>query len=314
MQAGSKLPAISTDVTLMIPGVDFARFSRLKSKKLRESRKLRLQNRRYSGDLRRDLSARNVDRARDFSHELTCGELPSVIYSGDEGEHGNFLSAAYRRILASEDWSRRLRKVYTASRSVPRQMDRRRSELDCAASSDALLMNIFCYPGVLTRRSVCSILGIDMGARAEFGFRPRTPLQDNHGDRTEIDLKLGSLLIEAKLTEGDFQSARPGLLQRYRDFDRVFESELLPSSNGLLRSYQLLRSVLAAEHLQMSFCVLCDQRRPDLIEDWYQIVRFVYSAELRCRLKIITWQELSVCLCRTQQRFLETKYGIAVAI
>ena len=272
-----------------------------------------MQNRRYSVDLRRDLSARNLDRARDFSHELTCSELPSVIYSGDEGEHGNFLSTAYQRILASEDWSRRLRKVYTASRSVPRQMDRRRSELDCAASSDALLMNIFCYPGVLTRRSVCSILGIDRGARAELGFRPRTPLRDSHGDRTEIDLKLGSLLIEAKLTERDFQSARPGLLQRYRDFDRVFEPELLPSSNGLLRSYQLLRGVLAAEHLQMSFCVLCDQRRPDLIEDWYQIVRSVYSAELRCRLKIITWQELSFCLCRTQQKFLETKYGIAVA-
>lgn len=269
-----------------------------------------MQNRRYSVDLRRDVSARNAVRAQAYSHELTCSESPSVIYSGDDGEHGNFLPAAYRRILASEDWSRRLRKVYTASRSVPRRMDRQRSELDCASSSDALLMNVFCYPGVLTRRPVCSVLGIDRGVRAEFGCRPHTPLGNNHGDRTEIDLKLGNLLMEAKLTEGDFQSARPELMQRYRDFDRVFEADLLPSFNGALRSYQLLRGVLAAEHLEMSFCVLCDQRRPDLIEDWYQIVRSVRSADLRCRLKIITWQELSVCLCRTQQKFLETKYGI----
>jgi hypothetical protein len=192
-------------------------------------------------------------------------------------------------------------------------MDRKRSELDCAASSDALLMNIFCYPGVLTRRSVWSTLGVERGSRAEFGFRPQTPLKNNHGDRTEIDLKLGNLLIEAKLTEGNFQCARPELLARYRDFDHVFEPDLLPSSNGVFRSYQLLRCVLAAEHLEMSFCVLCDHRRPDLIEDWYQIVRSVHSAELRCRLKIITWQELSVCLCKTQQKFLETKYGIVAS-
>jgi hypothetical protein len=273
-------------------------------------RKLPLQKRRYSVGLQRDLSARNLDRAREHPHEVTCGELPSVIYSHDDGVHGNFLSAAYRRILAKEDWNRRLQKAYTASRSVPRQMDRRRSELDCATSSDALLMNIFCYPGVLARRSVCSVLGIDRGVKAEFGFHPRTPLQAGHVDRTEIDLKLGDLLIEAKLTEGDFQSARPELLHRYRDFDAVFEADLLPSSNGVLRSYQLLRGVLAAEALNMSFCVLCDQRRPDLIEDWYQIVSSVRIADLRCRLKVLTWQELAVCLCRTQQIFLETKYGI----
>ena len=239
-----------------------------------------MQTRRYSVDLRRDLSARNVDRAREHPHELTCGELPSVIYSDHEGAHGNFLPASYRRILAKEDWCRRLQKVYTASRSVPRRMDRRRAELDCASSSDALLMNIFCYPGVLRRRTVCSLLGIDGGARAEFGFRPRTPLRANQVDRTEIDLKLGGLLIEAKLTEGDFQNARPELMHRYRDFDAVFEPDLLPSSNGILRSYQLLRGVLAAGALQMSFCVLCDQRRPDLIEDWYQIVRSVAGADL----------------------------------
>jgi hypothetical protein len=34
-----------------------------------------------------------------YPHELTCGEVPSIIYREDEiGMHGNFLSASYRRV------------------------------------------------------------------------------------------------------------------------------------------------------------------------------------------------------------------------
>jgi hypothetical protein len=41
----------------------------------------------------------------------------------------------------------------------------------------ALLMNIFCYPGVLRRAAVCSLLGIEAGLRPAFGVRPAIPLQ-----------------------------------------------------------------------------------------------------------------------------------------
>ena len=40
----------------------------------------------------------------------------------------------------------------------------------------------------------------------EFGFKPRVPLTSGFVERTEIDMKLGSVLFEAKLTEADFQS------------------------------------------------------------------------------------------------------------
>jgi hypothetical protein len=49
-------------------------------------------------------------------------------------------------------------------------------ELDSSMSSDALLMNIFCYPGVTKRREVSLMLGTGVGDLPEFGFKPRVPL------------------------------------------------------------------------------------------------------------------------------------------
>jgi hypothetical protein len=270
-----------------------------------------LRIRRRASDLRRELSVRNLERARAHAHELTFGEVPSIVYSqAESGAHGNFLTASYRRICATPQWSKRLEKVYTGSKWIPRQMDRCRHELDCATSSDALLMNVFCYPGVLRRTSVCAMLGVQRDTQPEFGFRPRTPLLNGRIDRTEIDLKLGNLLIESKLTENDFQAARPELIRRYRDFDEVFDVESLPIVDGIVRSYQLVRNVLAAYALECSFCVLCDGRRSDLIEDWYRIINSVRQADLRCQLRILTWQELVRTLSQVQQTFLEQKYGI----
>ena len=56
-----------------------------------------------------------------------------------------------------------------------------------------------------------------------FGFPARVPLEDNRCDRTEVDMRIGDLLVETKLTEGDFQRADKAKLLRYRDFFHVFE-------------------------------------------------------------------------------------------
>ena len=71
-----------------------------------------------------------------------------------------------------------------------------------------------------------------------------------------------------------------------------------------------MRNVLAAHALDLDFCTLLDARRPDLLEDWYGIVRCIRFADLRARCKVLTWQELSVCLPASLQRFLSVKYGI----
>ncbi len=178
-------------------------------------------------------------------------------------------------------------------------------------SSDALLMNIFCYPGVTKRREVSLMLGTGVGDLPEFGFKPRVPLTSGFVERTEVDMKLGSVLFEAKLTESAFQTQNARIVEGYRDLKEVFEYRKLPRRGGEYVSYQLLRNVLAAHALNLSFCVLLDSRRPDLVEAWYAIMTCVRSAELKTKCKLLTWQELSANLPSRLQRFLERKYGIA---
>ena len=43
---------------------------------------------------------------------------------------------------------------------------------------------------------------------------------------------------------------------------------------------------------------------------WYAAMRAVRCGDLRCRLKILTWQELASVLLAELQDFLEVKYGI----
>jgi hypothetical protein len=265
-----------------------------------------------AAQLRQEISARNVVRGKDFEHELSWGASASVIYrEAEAGGHGNFLPPAYARIMADPEWRRRLRKSYTGNRFVPRAGDRKRGELECANSSDALLMNVFCYPGVLRSTALCGLLGVDAGERPEFGFRARVPLKNGRADRTEIDMKLGGLLVEAKLTEGDFQRSPMRLLDRYRDVDEVFEASELPARDGVLHGWQLIRGVLAANATAGSFAVLYDGRRADLMEAWFGVVRAVRNCALRTRIGVVTWQEIARCVAPRVRRFLDEKYGIA---
>ena len=177
-------------------------------------------------------------------------------------------------------------------------------------SSDALLMNIFCYPGVMKGRGLSLLLGTETGVVPEFGFKPRVPLTSGFVERTEIDMKLGTVLFEAKLTESGFQIQNASIVEGYRDLKEVFECPQTAAPWARLVSYQLLRNVLAAHALSLSFCVLLDARRPDLREQWYTVMSCVCPMDLRTRCKILTWQELSAALPLRLQRFLDLKYGI----
>ena len=85
--------------------------------------------------------------------------------------------------------------------------------------------------------------------------------------------------------------------------------ELEPVEAGYA-SYQLIRNVLAAYAEGCSFCVVHDDRRPDLREAWFKVMAAVKSAELRVRLSVLTWQELAAFLPEDLQIFLDLKYGI----
>ncbi len=315
----------------------------------------------YASQLRWELAQRNHIYARGREHVESYGSAPVIVYEPDGGRHGNFFDTAYAAILARPEWLRRFDKVHAqAARSLPKpQSDtaRRWRELDSSMSSDALLMNIFCTPGVVESPAIRNMLGVEDGADLIFGWKARVPLANSRPDRikvdrTEVDLRLGSLLVEAKLTEGDFQSRSATIVESYRDFDEVFDRDRLPrteiattrwvrasefpeNTSQELESlvvdpalysavdtsfrprgeegyagYQLIRNVLAAHAAGASFCVLHDERRPDLREEWFEVMAAVKSAELRTRLKVLTWQELAALLPDALQEFLDRKYGI----
>ena len=171
-------------------------------------------------------------------------------------------------------------------------------------------MNVFCHPDVVEYAGVRATLGIAAGAVPEFGVKPRTPLLRGRSDNTEVDMRVGNLLVEAKLTESDFQSAKMSLVERYRDLEEVFDVAELPVRGERVMGYQLIRGTLAAFASGCSFCVLCDARRPELVEIWYAVMRAVRSFELRCRLKLLTWQELAGVVPEELREFLAEKYGI----
>jgi hypothetical protein len=183
--------------------------------------------------------------------------------------------------------------------------------LDSATSSDALLMNIFCYPRVFTPR-LCSLLGVESGREPEFGHHPRLELDRKLLDRTEIDMRLGNLLVEAKLTEADFQFAPLRLIERYPAFNDLFDREALTITRRGVAGYQLIRGVLAAYQEEARFCVLLDARRPDLIEAWYAVIRAVRSYQMQSRLRLLTWQEIAATVPAPLRAFLANKYGIEV--
>ena len=264
-----------------------------------------------SRQLRQELSARNTRRAESHRHELTSGAVPSVVYDFVEGGgHGNFLRPALRRILADPAWAARLQKAYTGVRQLPRAGDRRRGELECAASSDALLMNIFCYPGVLRRPGSCACLGVNPGGRPAFGVRVALPMRHGETDRTELDMRLGDLLVEAKLTENGFGRASADRLMRYRSIEESFEVEQLPRQAGQFVGYQIIRGILAAQRHEMRYAVLLDERRADLREICFRVLCAVRHAEARSRFRLLTWQELAATLPAALQRFLSEKYGV----
>ncbi len=259
-----------------------------------------------------------------FPHCESYGDPPTICFVPyDDGlRHGNFLADSYCAIVNHPEWRRRLEKVHArAKRALPRRPWR---ELDSSNSSDALLMNVFCYPGTLEDSRVLHLLGVEEKNVPQFGFKARVPLIGSTAskkgddaaatgrfDRTEVDMKLGDLLVESKLTESDFQSKAKAVVESYRDFAEVFERRVLPRAGERYLSYQLIRNVLAAHAHGCAICVIADARRPDLMEAWYAVMRCIKSGDLRRRCKMLTWQELALVLPPALQNFLEEKYGIA---
>ena len=149
----------------------------------------------YATLLRQELGARNRIWARSQAHVESYGNPPVIVYEPGEDRHGNFFDHAYQAMSARPEWMRRFDKIHAQGRALPKaETGRRWRELDSSMSSDALLMNIFCAPGVLESHAVRGALGIGAQEPAIFGWKARVPLASGRFDRTEVDLRLGCLL------------------------------------------------------------------------------------------------------------------------
>jgi len=319
----------------------------------------------YAALLRAELAERNRLHAGSYPYVESYGGDPVIVYAPEQQRHGNFYEPAYEAILSMPSWFRRFDKIHSHGRSLPKpQLDppRKWRELDSSMSSDALLMNVFCTPGAAESCELRSMIGISGEPELEFGWKARVPLCSGRVDRTEVDMRWGDLLVEAKLTESDFQCREAKIVEAYRGLDDVFERDLLPKVRLRTRrrraaveftekftqeweqpgegadeiarifhaelesqtdseqpwepgyaGYQLIRNVLAAYATGASFCVVHDDRRPDLREAWFAVMVAVRSAEMRTRCKVLTWQELATVLPKGLQEFLDFKYGIAAS-
>ena len=135
----------------------------------------------------------------------SLGTSPTILFPTDAkaSGHGNFVDLSYRAILTNPSWSARLDKPHTQRRALPENRQATARELDSCNSSDALLMNCFCYPTAAQKILGEALPGLSI-AEPEFGVAGMVPLRDGSADATELDMRAGSVTFESKLTEADF--------------------------------------------------------------------------------------------------------------
>ena len=187
-------------------------------------------------------------------------------------------------------------------------------------SSDALLMNVFCAPGVTEAVAVRRMLGVDEENSPSFGWKARVPLKNGRLIAPRSTCDGTACWLRPSSRKETFRWARRGwlkgigtsmrcLIESYclawccgpekangsrvaEEFTQEFEDvggrrdggARVPgwdrgagagsgAGGGWIRSYQLIRNVLAAYAEGCSFCVVHDARRLDLREACFKLRR-----------------------------------------
>ncbi len=245
-------------------------------------------------------------------------KIPESEYEGRETAiifrplDKNFLTGSLENIRENGDWANRLKKRHTHF-DAP--------EMGSSNSSDALLMNIFCHPKFFTWEGPQKYLGFAK-ERPEFGWNPQI---EGETTPTEVDMLLGDTIYEAKLTESDFGSNPKdedigAFYKRYPKAKEIFDMSKLIKDNkdnkdnkdskAIVKHYQLVRNIYAANEENKNFKLLLDARRPDLLKSLFEVVNSVKDSNLRYRCGFITWQEIYRTVGDELKCFLELKYGI----
>jgi len=163
----------------------------------------------------------------------------------------NFNAESYKNIDNKPLWRNRLTKSHTQIANT--------KEMQSSNSSDALLMNIFCFPSFQDWKGTRDLFKVESFSDFVFGWNPDFK-NENKSYPTEIDLHFNDVIVEAKLTEPDFQTQKANIVEAYENFNVVFDEELLDrNEEGDYKNYQLIRNILTAYKNQYRFYVLIDE-------------------------------------------------------
>jgi len=239
--------------------------------------------------------------------------------SGDNKDamyYGNFQQNSLEVILADASYKGRLKKVHSRRSGFPSPHNKTACELDSCNSSDALLMNIFCYPKIRDRINI----GIDVqnltiqGEDIHFGIPIRLFKRNNQSEisPTEIDMVIGDTIVEAKLSETDFQPLNKTLFDSYESFFNLVEERMIiDQSNQFLPIYQLLRNATIRRMLNCKMVVIIDDRKANLKKYYRSFVGALKQREDRDKIFMVTWQDLVKTIeIADLKSFLKIKYGI----
>lgn len=209
----------------------------------------------------------------------------------------NFNIDSYKNICQQMGYVKRLNKQHSNASGY--------KEMQSSNSSDALLMNIFGNPNIKNWKSLRDLLKISTNDNIEFGWNPQFENEKNH--KTEIDMLIGNNIFEAKLTEKDFTIKDLNVVLSYSNVEQVFDLESL-ILDAKVYNYQLIRNILTAFKYDFNFILIVDERRIDLIREFYKTKSAIKVNALAIRCDFITWQEIASCLGKDLKKFIIDKY------
>lgn len=189
-------------------------------------------------------------------------------------------------------------------------------EMQSSNSSDALAMNIFCYPDINKWQGLKNLFNVNSLSKIEFGYKAAvSKIVDGKRevDNTEIDILIDNKIIcECKLTEESFTEKDKTTVEEYEDFKDVFHFDKLLQNDKSYMNYQLIRNILAAKKCNCRFILICDMRRPDLAKSFFKTVSCIKDdyLHLRTNCEIIYWQDIAQVVGKELKDFLNEKYGI----
>ena len=247
--------------------------------------------------LRESLTKKAIEYAK--SNDMPYDEYSSaIIFKNIED---NFYPLSFQNITKNDHFKDRLSKSHPNVKNA--------LEMQSSNSSDALLMNIFCHPRINKWNGPKKLLSLE-AINPIFGYKPGVLKNRNIKDDTEIDMVIGDIFFEAKLTETDFTKKHIMRVLEYNNLDTVFNLNLLTKKNNQIEGYQIIRNILAAYQCNKSHRLICDIRRGDLVREYYKIVNAIKIDELKLKMGVLFWQEIIRSCGANLKNFIKTKYGI----